>query len=273
MSKAKLLLLALTCLMYIGCASSTPNAATSARLAETAASARTAETTSDLAGIDEMRTERRLADSRAKALETLAQHPDDPEVLWRASRAESDEVYMLSGDDKKGRNEAARHALELSKQALKSGAVTAEARAQHAWAMGNATHLQPMMSRSSHARATKKVIDSVLEEDMNQPTALATAALLQYRLNTLPTMIKIMAFTAPSSDLDRAERYALAAQELEPSRLNALILAKINLAQKKGAVAAEVLRTSIEAPDQFPRDEELKAELEELLASCEKSNP
>lgn len=218
--------------------------------------------------IDQLRGQGRLAESRSVALAALAQHPGDGEILWRASRAESDAVYVFQEEDPEVRDHAAAHALELAEAALACGAESLEARAQYAWAMGNATHLQPMFSRSGHARATRNAVEVVLKEDMGEPTALATAALLQYRLATLPTVLKVMAFTAPRGNLARAERFAQAAFNVEPSRLNALILAKVLVARDHPDVAADLLRQVLQRAESYPRDSEVTPELHALLARC-----
>lgn len=218
------------------------------------------------AAIDSARGAGNLEEARRLALELAAAAPDDPEALWRASRAESDQVYVQHAADTKTRDAAAGSALEYARRAEAAGSDSVEARAQYAWAMGNATHLQPMFSRSSHARATRKIIDSALLADPRQPTAQATAALLQFRLSTLPFMIKLMAFSAPSSSLEQAELHARAAVEAEPSRLHAMILAKILAARGKPDAAAETLAAALERPAAFPRDAEVEGEMRQLLA-------
>lgn len=208
--------------------------------------------------IDSLRDSGELAAARAMALAYAAERPDDPEALWRASRAESDAVW-LHGDDKEARDKAAASALDYARRADAAGAASAEAIAQYAWSMGNSTHLKPMMARSAHARATDALVDRALELDPENADALATRATLQLRLQTLPRVAKIMAARAPDSSLAGAEKCARAAIGSRPSLSNALLLAKILVADDRRGEARDVLAGALAKEDKFPRDREVRS--------------
>lgn len=220
--------------------------------------------------IDSLRDSGDLAGARSMALAFAAAHPDDPEALWRASRAESDAVWLQAPGDKEARNQAAASALDYAERADAAGANGAEAVAQYAWSMGNSTHLKPMMARSAHARATDAIIDRALKLDPANADALATRAMLQLRLQTLPRIAKMMASGAPKSSLADAEKFARAAVESRPSLSNELLLAKVLAAREKPGDAAKVLDGALAREDKFPRDREIRPEAQAKLEELRK---
>ncbi len=152
------------------------------------------------------------------------------------------------------RNAAAASALDHAQRAEDLGESSVEARAQYAWALGSATHLQGMMSRSGHARRTVEVAAAVLERDPDEPTALATMAVVNLRLETLPWIAKVMARGRPDSSLDEAVALARHAVEARPSRENRIILAKCLTAAGDEEGANAVLDEALAAPVRFARD-------------------
>ncbi len=223
----------------------------------------------DLARIERLRGEGELDRARAAALALVQDHAEDAAVLTAASRAESDAVFLFPEDDKRSRNHAAASALDYALAAEKHGGLSASDRGQLAWALGTTTHLQPMFDRSSHAKRTLETARSALALDPREPTALATLALVNLRLETLPWIASAMAWTAPDSSLADAERHARAACESRSSRENLQILAKVLIAAGREPEAREVLDRALAASASFPRDRALESALRKLRASLD----
>ncbi len=223
----------------------------------------------DLERVDQLREQMKLSESRELALKLAAENPGSSEVLWRASRAESDAVFLHHEHETDQRSMAALSALDYARRANENAEASLAARAQYAWAMGTSTHLQPMMKRSKHAQQTKAIIQGVLAEDPTNATALATDALLNYRLCTLPWIAKAMARSAPKADLGTAEKQARAAYDSVPSIENAIILAKILYERDKDSAANKLLEEMLDLPDRFPRDREMRDSARGFLTKSE----
>jgi tetratricopeptide (TPR) repeat protein len=206
-----------------------------------------------------------LSASRRLALALAAENPEHPEALLLASRAESDAVFLLRGAEKEKRDLAALSALEYSRRAVVAAPGDVPTLAQHSWALGTTTHLQPMFSRSKHAQETLRSADAVLEKAPRDTTALATKSILRLRLATLPWIARLMASGAPRGDLDEAARLAEQCVEEAPSIEHRLLLAKARLALGEAEEARSLLRIAVESADRFPRDRELRPAAEELL--------
>jgi len=223
----------------------------------------------ELQRVDGLRAERELAAARQLALALVAEHPADPAALTAASRAESDGVFLFAEDDRRSRDHAAASALDYARSAEERGADSAGARAQLAWALGTSTHLQPMFSRAGHARRTVEAAQAALAEDPDQAVALATLALVNLRLETLPWIAKVMAWGAPDASLTAAEDFARRAVARVPSRENRQILAKVLLARERRDEARAELGAALAAPAAHPRDSLLEPALRRLLESLE----
>jgi tetratricopeptide (TPR) repeat protein len=211
---------------------------------------------SDLAAVDALRAEGKLADARDLALQLVAEAPEAAPRLFAASRAESDAVLIFLPEEKEQRALAALSALDYATRADARAAesATTDQLGQLAWSLGTSTHLRPMFARSEHARQTLAAIDRALALDPAQPRALATKALLNYRLATLPWIAKVMARSAPESSLEAALEAARAAVAAEPSVEYRLILAKIEAAAGNTDAAKATLQAALDAPDTYPRD-------------------
>jgi tetratricopeptide (TPR) repeat protein len=222
----------------------------------------------ELARVEELRRGLDLEGSRQLALFLAAEHPDDPSALHLASRAESDEVFLLPEDQKDQRSLAALSALDYAERAAKAcSPERAEVGAQLAWALGTTTHLQPMFSRSAHARRTLELLERTLKQDPENATALATLSILRLRLATLPWMARAMAWGAPEGSIEEAVSAATRCVALEPSVQHRIILAKALLAAEKRDEARAVLEKATDSADRFPRDRELRREARGLLSS------
>jgi hypothetical protein len=219
----------------------------------------------DLARVDELRAKQDLEAAAILARALAAEHPDDARALFAASRAESDTVVLSAGQDREVRDAAASSAFDYSKRSIEAGADWVDALAQHAWAMGTSTHLQPMFDRSDHAWKTLEAIDRALEKDPRNAVALATKSILRLRLATLPWIARVMASGAPEGSVDEAVALAEASVASVPSVENRLILAKALLAAERSADARRVLEETLEQPDRFPRDHELREAAKKLL--------
>jgi hypothetical protein len=220
----------------------------------------------ELKEVERLRAADELASSRKLALAIAAERPNDAEAQLAASRAESDQVFLLPEDDKKSRNLAASSAWHFSVAAWQSGGRTVEFDAQHAWTMGTTTHLQPMGDRAAHARQTLEVAERALAADPENATALATVALVNLRLETLPWIANLMASGLPDSSLAKAEEYARRAVKSVPSRENRLILAKVLVAAEREGEARAELEAALAASPAHPRDHALEPQLRALLA-------
>ncbi len=216
--------------------------------------ATTAPLEAQLERVEELRNALKLEEARVEALRLAAEHPSDPRALTSASRAESDGLFLFDENDKHARNHAAASSLDFAQRAAKAGADSAADRAQLAWAMGASTHLLPMFDRAEHAQRTLDAAHSALRLASDEPTALATLAMVHWRLETLPWIASAMAFGAPDSSLKEAERAALAACQSVPSRENRLILARVLAARKNRAGARVALDLALAAPAAYPRD-------------------
>lgn len=217
-----------------------------------------------LSRFEELRGKDELAEARPLALAAAAALPDDPKALYAASLAESDGMVLKAEDDKDARNHCAASALEYAQRAVERGASGAHAQAQLAWSLGLTTHLQPMSERSGHARKTLEAVARALEADPDEPTALATCALVHLRLETLPWIAKLMVSDLPESSLADAERCALRAVALRSSRENRSILAKVLIAAGRENDARAVIDAGLAAKPEYPRDHALEASLRAL---------
>lgn len=224
---------------------------------------------SELERVAELREGRQLEAARRLALALVNEHPDDPGALTAASRAESDGVFLFAADDERARNHAAASALDYALAAQGHGAVRASERAQLAWALGTSTHLQPMFSRAAHARRTLDEAEAALSQDPDEAVALATLALLNLRLETLPWIAKVMARSAPDSSLEAAEDFARRAVASVPSRENRQILAKVLIARDKRSEARAELDAALAAGAVHPRDAVLEPALRSLRRSLD----
>lgn len=223
----------------------------------------------DLARVEELRRSLRLAEARTLALALVAEHRDDPRILFLASRAESDQVALAYEHEKDFRALAALSALDYARALGPAAASRADWLAQWAWAMGTSTHLQPMLSRARHARETEALVSQALAADPRQPRALATGALLNLRLQTLPWIANVMSIGEPASSLVRAEELARSAIEVEPSLENRLILAKVLRARGESEQAVVLVRDALAQADAYPRDAEMRPDARRLLESLE----
>lgn len=223
----------------------------------------------DVAEVERLRAADELEAARRLALALAAEDPNVPELQYLASRAESDGLFLMDASDKRGRNLAAESARQYALRAWQMGARSAAAEAQLAWTYGTTTHLQPMFERSGHARLTIDIAERALRLDPAEPTALATLAVVNLRLQTLPWIANVMASNVPESSLDAAETHARAAVAARPSRENRLILAKVLVASDRKEEARRELETALAASARFPRDAALTPELQSLLAELE----
>ena len=257
------LALGLTLFSFVSCSAPRIELATW-RQAELCPLVAESEAPAALERFEELRAQDALAEARPLALAAAAARPDDPKALLAASLAESDGMVLKPEDDKHARNHCAASALDYVERAVERGASGAQAQAQLAWSLGLTTHLQPMSERSGHARKTLDSVARALEADPDEPTALATCALVHLRLQTLPWIAKLMASDLPESSLESAERCALRAVALRPSRENRMILAKVLLAAGRENEARTVIDAGLAAKPGFPRDHALEASLRTL---------
>lgn len=221
--------------------------------------------------VEELRRGLDLAASRELALRLAAERPAECAVLVRASRADSDQVFLLPAEDKESRGLAALSSLDYAEEAAKlPGGDAPAAQAQLAWALGTTTHLQAMFSRSGHATRTLETIERVLQREPDNVTALATLSILRLRLATLPWIASVMAWGAPEGSIDEAVETARRCVALEPSVEHRLLLAKSLAAAEKREEAVAVLRAAAANPDAHPRDRELRPEALRLLEEMEK---
>lgn len=222
----------------------------------------------ELARVDSLRAERRLEEARRLALSLAAEHPQNPAALSAASRAESDGLVLFANEPKSVRNAAASSAREYAERAAERGAAAPADRAQLAWALGAATHLEAMGDRAAHARRTLEVAQSALAAEPEQPVALATIAIVHLRLETLPWIANLMATGLPDSSLEQALDHARRAVAAEPSREHQLILARCLAAADQRPAAIATLEQALAQAPAYPRDTALettlRAELERL---------
>ncbi|MBI1381892.1 MAG: hypothetical protein GC161_12485 [Planctomycetaceae bacterium] len=221
----------------------------------------------DRAEVERLRNADELDAARQLALALVAEDPNVPELQYLASRAESDGLFLMDSSDKRSRNLAAESARQYALRAWQLGARDAAAEAQLAWTYGTTTHLQPMFERSRHARLTIDIAERALGIDPEEPTALATLAVVNLRLQTLPWIANVMASDVPDSSLEAAEDYARRAVAALPSRENRLILAKVLVAADRKEEARRELESALAEPARFPRDGALTPELRTLLAT------
>jgi hypothetical protein len=222
------------------------------------------------ARVQDLRARLDLAGSRHLALTLAAERPEDPSALRLASRAESDQVFLLAETAKQDRSLAALSALDFAERASRaSNGGRPDVEAQLAWALGTTTHLQPMFSRSGHARRTLEVIEKVLAAEPDNVTALATLAVLRLRLATLPWIARAMAWGAPEGSVDEAVTTATRCVAIEPSVEHRLILARALLVAEKQEDARAVLEKAVASGDSYPRDRELRADARRLLETLE----
>jgi len=222
----------------------------------------------ELARIDLLRAEELdLEGSRRRCLAVVSRHPDAPEVLWRAARAEADAVIALraAGSEREPRDLAALSSLDYAR-AARDAAEAPDARSlgQLAWSLGAATHLQPMFDRDDHAAATLAVAEAALARDPDETAALATVATLHVRLLTLPWIADLFAGDAPEADPKAAVRHAERAYGLVPSLEHALVLAKALRVDEQPRTALGVLDEALEVAGARPRDHELEGEARAL---------
>lgn len=217
--------------------------------------------------VDQLRDSLSLKESRDLALSLILKYPNNSGVLWRAARAESDEVFLSHAHEEDQRSMAALSALEYAKQAVEIEPDNADIQAWYAYSLGVTTHLQPMFSRASHAKKTEQAALKALDLEPDHPVACYTMALLNYRLQTLPWIAKVMSVGKPSSDLNTALEYATKAYSLIPSIENGLLLSRIQLELDQTEEANQLLQELEQSENLFPRDEQLRDSLYQLLTS------
>ncbi len=266
----KLRLLALTLVLLVSACSSPKVApddilAWRAREGVARPEAQRGERNTELEQVRTLRAADELAEARKLALALAAERPDDSDVLLAASRAESDHVFLLPEDDKESRNLAASSAHEFAGAAFQRGGQGPQFDAQLAWTLGTTTHLQPMGERAEHAHRTLETAERALAVQADNATALATVALVNLRLETLPWIASLMASGLPESSLAKAEDSARKAVKSVPSRENRLILAKVLVAAERKADARAELESALAAAPQHPRDHALEPQLRALL--------
>jgi len=215
----------------------------------------------EFARVEELRNARQLADARDLALALAAEQPQSGRAALLASRAESDALVLFADREKDVRNSAAASAADFAARAIELGEDSAAAHAQHAWALGASTHLQGMFDRAEHAHRTIAAAEAALALDPQQPTALATLAIVNLRLETLPWIANVMASGLPESSLEAAVDHARRAVAAEPSRENKLILARCLRASGDEAGARAVALEALAAAPRFPRDDALADDL------------
>lgn len=221
----------------------------------------------EIARVEELRNQLNLDESRRLALSLVAETPENEKVLYLASRAESDAVFLFPSEEKDRRGAAALSSLAYAERATSEGDPDADAQAQLAWALGTSTHLQPMFDRSEHARRTLEVIERALELDPDNTTALATLAVLRLRLATLPWIARLMASGAPEGSIEESIEVARRCVALRPSVEHRLILARALVAGEDREEAIATLESAVAAEPAYPRDRELHAEAVSLLES------
>lgn len=269
MPKLRLLVLSLA-LLVTACASSRvhPDEILDWRARESSArpEAQRGVVAAELQEVERLRAADELASARKLALALAAERPDDPTTQLAASRAESDQVFLLPEDDKRSRNLAAASSHEFALAAWRYGGRSAAYDAQLAWTFGTTTHLQPMGDRARHARQTLEVAERALAAEPENATALATVAVVHLRLETLPWIANLMASGLPDSSLAKAEEHARKAVKFVPSRENRQILAKVLVAADRKAEARAELEAALAANPAHPRDHALEPQLRALLA-------
>lgn len=221
----------------------------------------------DLEGVERLRKALQLEESRKLALSLAAENPEHSAVLYLASRAESDAVFLFPKDERNKRDLAALSALDYGRRALEVTDATVAAMAQYAWAMGTSTHLQPMFHRSEHATKTLEAIDATLRRDPENVTALAAKSILRLRLATLPWIARVMASGAPEGSVEEAIDTARRCVASVPSIENELILARALIESGRAEEARSRLEGAVADPDTYPRDAQLRPEAERLLRS------
>lgn len=212
------------------------------------------------AEVDSLRGAGRLEEARGQALAQLARAPGDPQLLWRASRAESDLLVLLAARSapREERDLAATSAALYAREAAAQGGEDPALQGQLAWALGATVHLRPMLARGEQAQEVWQAAHTALRGDPDQATASAALATLHLRLATLPWIARLFAGDAPEGDLAEAERLARRAQALEPGLEPALLLARVLRARERPEEALAVLERALAASDQAPRDAPLR---------------
>lgn len=205
-----------------------------------------------------------LRSFRDLCLSLVAENPHDRDVCFIASQAASDSVFLHDIEDKERRNAAAAQALIYSRRAIDVDQPPIQHLSQHAWAMGNATHVQPMFDRADHAVQTLDAIERVLAIDENDETALRTKSILMLRLATLPWIATLFASGAPDGDLDQAIELARRCFAQTTSVENRLTLVKALLEVGSVAEAKSQILEGLGEPDTWPRDRELRPLLQGL---------
>lgn len=219
----------------------------------------------ELARVDRLRDELNLRDSRELALMLAAENPRDPEALWRAARAEADGVFLHHPHEKDQRALAALSAKQYAGEATRLAPEDVHANAWHAWSLGTSIHLAPMFSRAGQANKTWDAAMAALAAEPRNPTANLVMAILNYRLATLPGMVKLMSLGEPESSLADAEEFARASFEEIPSKEAAKVLAQILYARGQTLQAIDLLKQAAERTDRFPRDPEMHDSIRGLL--------
>lgn len=205
-----------------------------------------------------------LKAARKLALTLVAENPDDGPSLLLASRAESDAVFLYSTEESVNRDHAALSSLDLARRAVELTPEHSSSLAQLAYARGSTIHLQGMFSRAGGARETLEHAEAALGLDADNTTALATKATVRLRLATLPWIAKAMSIGEPEGSIEEAIALARRCVELQPSYEHRLLLAKSLSAGEQLDEARALLDEALSVQPRFPRDRELRAQLQEL---------
>ena len=220
-----------------------------------------------------------LARRRAFKLADSVETAREPELLWRLSRAEADQVLLLkrAGAPRDQRDQAAANSLAFARRARELATAPSPALlGQLAAALGTTIHLRAMFDRATAAEETLEAIEAALAGDPGQLTALATLSTLRLRLATLPWIAKIFASGAPEGSVTDAILHAARCLKRQPSIAHALLLTRALTAEPQASAAAAqleraraTLRAALAEPNRAPRDAVLRPDAEAALKALD----
>ncbi len=200
--------------------------------------------------------------------ELQAEHPTEPEVLWRLSRVKVD-VGLERPTGSAEQSELYRTALDAAYQAVELSPDHPEAHLAVAMAAGQAGLAAGITERVEHSRAVRRHVDRVIELNDRHDVAYHVRARWHFEVATLGFVaraaLRLVYGGIPDASLDEAEADFERAIRHHDRIVHRLELARTLVEQDRPREATRHLERALQMPHHAPRDPMYQREARELL--------
>lgn len=198
--------------------------------------------------------------------------PDDPTLLWKASRALLNLADERPGEE--GDEEAYREAVELARRAVRAAPDLARAHATLAAALGKLALFEGGKRKVELAREVQSEAERAVRLDPSDFAAYVVLGILNRELATLNPFLKAFARTffgrLPEASVESSAAHLERAVSLAPDYVTPHVeLALTYLEQDREEAAREELRRAIALPPREQADRLRQREARELLEEVE----